>query len=292
MRTARDECRSQRDVPSLVWFPSPDESAAARLEGARGWVRTDGLPFADRVSDIESGTLLYPPALDENGEHVQNVRVATGTSASGTVALVCSAPDGMVTIGESASVSGSWTSVGSQGCDAVAHVYCFGIDHDTPVDVEVHSGRRAFVSSAALAGSSGRGTFDDACATDAASAGLDGVFLALAPASLMSALSRFDLAGEPWVNLNGQRIWASADGLTNSGPLETGVSTFADGTPANVELWTGATEPSANNGFNCSNWSVPALSAQHSRSGLTIEWFALPGTESCMSEKHVLCFEQ
>lgn len=275
-----------------AWFPSPDASAAARLEDARGWVRTDGLPFADRVSDIESGTLWYPLALDETGEHLQNVRVGTGTAANGTSGQVCGAADGVVTIGESASVSGSWTSVGIQGCDAAVHVYCFGVDNDAAVQAEVQTGRRAFVSSSMFAGSSGLAAFDEACEADAAAADLQGDFLAFVPQSFMSALSRFDLAGEPWINLHGQRIWPTADGLTNAGPLETGVSTFADGTPASVALWTGASQPSANNGLNCSNWLMPGFNAQHSRSGLTVEWFALPGTEPCMTEKHVLCFER
>ncbi len=275
-----------------AWFPSPDASAAGRLEGARGWIRPDGLPFADLVSDIESGTLWYPPALDENGEHLQNVRVATGTAANGTSAQVCAAADGVVTVGESASVSGSWTSVGIQGCEAAVHVYCFGIDHDTVVEAEVQTGRRAFVSSSAFSGSSGLAAFDEACEADADEAELNGAFLAFVPQSFMSAVSRFDLAGEPWINLYGQRIWPTADGLTNDGPLDTGVSTFADGTPASVELWTGASQPTANNGLNCSNWLLSAFNAQHSRSGLTVEWFALPGTEPCMTEKHVLCFEQ
>jgi len=275
-----------------AWFPSPDASAAARLEGARGWVRPDGLPFADQVSDIESGTLWYPPALDENGEHLRNVRVATGTAANGSSGEVCSNTEDVVTVGESASVSGSWTSVGEQGCDTAVHVYCFGIDHDAPVEPEVQTGRRAFVSSGMFSGSSGLAAFDETCEADAAAADLDGAFLAFVPHSFMSALSRFDVAGEPWINLNGQRIFATADGLTNAGPLETGVSTFADGTPASVALWTGAAEPGANNGLNCANWALPPFDAQHSRSGLTVEWFALPDTEPCTTEKHVLCFEQ
>lgn len=275
-----------------AWFPSPDASAANRLGMARGWVRPDGLPFADTPGDIESGTLWYPLALDENGEHLLNVRVATGTGANGTTAQVCSEDSDAVTVGESASVSGTWTSVGTQSCEAVAHVYCFGIDHEFPIEAEVQSGRGAFVSSGAFTGSNGRTVFDDACETDAEEAGLDGSYLAFVPASFMSALSRFDLAGEPWINLRGQRIWPTADGLTNAGPLDTGVSTFADGTPATVALWTGASQPSAGNGFNCSNWLFPGLNAQHSRSGLTVEWFALPDQDPCTTEKHVLCFEQ
>lgn len=275
-----------------AWFPTPDASAAVRLGRARGWVRPDGLPFADTPGDIESGALWYPLALDESGEHLLNVRVATGTAADGTAAEVCSEGTDAVTVGESASVSGTWTSVGTQSCEALAHVYCFGIDHEFPVEAEVQPGRRAFVSSDAFTGSNGRTVFDDACEADAAEAGLDGTYLAFVPASFMSALSRFDLAGEPWINLRGQRIWPTADGLTNAGPLDTGVSTFADGTPATVALWTGASQPSAGNGFNCSNWLFPGLNAQHSRSGLTVEWFALPDQDPCTTEKHVLCFEQ
>lgn len=275
-----------------VWFPSLDVSATARLGEARGWVRTDGVPFADAPDDIESGRLWYPLVRDEHGESVLNVAVATGTAPDGAATQVCDAQSDTVTVGESASVSGSWTAVGVQSCEAHAHVYCFGIDHDAPIEAEVQSGRRAFVSSSAFSGSNGLTTFDDACEADAAAAGLDGSFLAFAPASFMSAVSRFDLAGEPWINLHGQRIWPTADGLSNAGPLDTGVSTFADGNSATVALWTGAAEPTAGNGFNCSNWLQPGFTAQHSRSGLTIEWFALPDFDPCTTEKHVLCFEE
>src|SRR5215211_2458302 len=66
----------------VAWLSTPTEHAIDRLAGARGWVRRDGLPFADTTSDIAAGKIFYPPSLDEAGTETY-ARVATGTDGMG-----------------------------------------------------------------------------------------------------------------------------------------------------------------------------------------------------------------
>src|ERR1700734_4365982 len=45
----------------VAWLGTSTASAVSRLGSARGWVRPDGKPFADRASDLGVGGVFYPP---------------------------------------------------------------------------------------------------------------------------------------------------------------------------------------------------------------------------------------
>ena len=83
------ECASLAAAASLpsatykAWLSTSTLNAAAKLGTARGFVRPDGQPFADQVSDIAAGNILNPLILDESGNNLAHQIVWTGTTDAG-----------------------------------------------------------------------------------------------------------------------------------------------------------------------------------------------------------------
>ena len=71
----------------IAYLSTSTISAASRVQNARGWVRTDGLPVADTGADLAAGSLFYPIALDQKGNPTTttNSWQATGTTYQGVV---------------------------------------------------------------------------------------------------------------------------------------------------------------------------------------------------------------
>src|SRR5579862_2649322 len=71
-----------------AWLSTSKRNAKDKLGTARGFVRVDGQPFADQVSDIVAGRIFNPLDIDENGDaHPDSPNpVWTGTLGDGTVA--------------------------------------------------------------------------------------------------------------------------------------------------------------------------------------------------------------
>src|SRR5262249_21678466 len=117
-----------------AWLSTSTVNAKDRLAGARGWVRTDGLPFADTIADIVSGKILYPIRLDERGADLPTalgqVFVATGTDPDGTLSTTqvgtCddfTTVNGSVAVGDAAGGTAAWTSAYlASGCGAAMHI--------------------------------------------------------------------------------------------------------------------------------------------------------------------------
>lgn len=247
-----------------AWLSTTTADAASRLGTARGWVRTDGLPFADSVAALTgSNEVRYPPLLDELGVPVSRTEVLTGTSASGGLRSGdnCddwSNPAAVLLIGEAGEGPGGWTAAAVAACSAGPqyHLYCFGTDSTRPLDVPAAQGRIAFLSGAHAIGG-GIAALDAACAADALAAGLPGTFEAFVATSTASAASRFDLGGAPWVRPDGVSVVAAAAHLTDRRLLAP-IAVRADGTYApQWSAWTGATSPLAigTAETTCSDWT-------------------------------------
>jgi len=69
-----------------AWLSTSKRNAKGKLGTARGFVRVDGQPFADQVSDIVAGRIFNPLDIDENGDAHPDNAVWTGTLGDGTVA--------------------------------------------------------------------------------------------------------------------------------------------------------------------------------------------------------------
>src|SRR5947207_2017750 len=44
----------------VAWISTSTSNAIDRLAGARGWVRVDGVPFADQLSELAASHLMSP----------------------------------------------------------------------------------------------------------------------------------------------------------------------------------------------------------------------------------------
>lgn len=283
----------------VAWLSTRQVGAIERLRGARGWVRPDGLPFADRPSDIVEGRILYPPVLDELGAEVRNRRVVTGTSGVGQAASNCedwtATADVSVTRGNPGATFSAWTSDGTVGCSEARSlgVYCFGVDASVPVEHEAVEGRQAFVTATMFDGSVGRATFDEACSTEAEAAGVPGNFLALVAISTESALSRFDTSGPPWVNMLGVPLANTAAALTVVSHLEAPPNFTATAEPVTGDYWVGSALPTTAGGGSsgtCTDWTGEA-SGRVYETEYTTDWFNDTLT-SCSGMRRVLCFEE
>jgi hypothetical protein len=134
-------------------------------------------------------------------------------------------------------------------CDATGeHLYCFQIDHQTPVSVKPPAkARLAFVSTTTIPITGGLAAGDAACAKDAAAAKLPGTYKALMATTNDSPLSRFDLKGDPWVRVDGVAL----DVPFMSAPLDI----RADGTQYGQVAFVGAPDDLSNVGqYTCNDW--------------------------------------
>lgn len=281
----------------VAWLSSAEFDAIDRLEGARGWVRPDGMPFADRAADIVEGRVYFPPVLDELGTEVRGRNALTGTVGTGAGADDCEDwtdfETGTTQIGSPGATFPGWTGDRSLACDdgqALA-VYCFGIDVSVPVEHEPASGRIAFASNMLVDATVGLDGLDAVCTTEAAGAGLEGSFKAFVAADDASALSRFDTAGEPWVNMYGVPIASTAIALTVQAHLDAPFNITATGEPVGGYYWTGSTLATQAPNGTCGNWTGRSTSARRFETDHTTDWFA-GVTTSCTSTSRVVCFQE
>jgi hypothetical protein len=298
----------------VAWLSTPSENAASRLGNARGFVRIDGQPFANTISDIISQRIFNPLRIDEGGADVtggqspsaDTVTVWTGTSTDGlAAAATCnnwisasSADDGFT--GRAAGGSASWTARSNGGCDIARRLYCFQTDH-TGVDLvpPPTSGKIAFVSTKTFTPGAGVGIAgaDTLCASNAAGAGLSGTYKALLATTTTSAASRMTLA-PLYVRPDGIPI---ATGVTigAGGSLDSGIWQRADGSYVAVTgdlTFTGASTPSATGTLasTCSDWTSTASTSAAVGADTLADptWWNIASNGSCTLTLAVYCLEE
>ncbi|HWB81266.1 MAG TPA: hypothetical protein VG755_40165 [Nannocystaceae bacterium] len=265
-------CQARADAAGLAgtyvaWLSAPGQNARDRIGSARGWVRSDGRPFAQDLAQVQSGRFYYPPITDENGTAIAVPDFAwTGTVDDGTgMELdeygVCSGwtvdePMGFAIIGDLGAGPGWWTAYGSQPCTGMARLMCFGIDNQADVAFTPTEGRAAFVTAGFVATTGGRPAADALCQSEASAAGLDGSFLALLGTNAEAPASRFDAAGEPWVRDDGVPIFedGAAFGITMATPI---VYDAQGGTGVLAIAWAGTYDVTmpGTDAETCTDWT-------------------------------------
>ena len=303
-----------------AWLSTSKRNARDKLGKARGFVRVDGQPFADRVSDILAGRILNPLDIDENGDQSINA-VWTGTLGDGTVANTPPPPG--FTPGDTCS---DWTSnffetqgdtgVSSYGptfwtdnlenagnsCSSEQSLYCFDTSHVTPLTVTKTPGRIAFVSKGTLDNTSGIAGADTLCATEASAASLPGTFQALLSTSTTPAAMRsgfnFLAMSEPYLRPDGIKI-ADAPTIASGAPLDSGIWQNADGTYVTTFSlpWTGSSTPSSptTTAQTCDDWSTNSDPASgdigEARDSGEFWWFAGTGG-LCGNAGTIYCLQE
>jgi len=296
-----------------AWLSTSTLNVVSKLGSARGFVRTDGSPFADQVSDITAGKILHSLNLDENGSDIGANGAWTGTTNSGTTVAGSTCVDWTSSsnsdngaTGFTTGGPGGWSDQFGSGpggppCDQTPRLYCFDTSHVTPLTYTPAAGRVAFLSASSFDTTSLVAGADALCQSEAASAGLANPthFLALLSTSTVSAASRFNLSAMsmPYVRPDGIKI-ADAPTIEMGGALNSGIWQHADGSYAmGTSTWTGSSTPSSTGAATCSDWSSNSSGTMgHANSGgsdfTDTRWWG-PGNDAiCNLALSVYCLEQ
>lgn len=276
-----------------AWLSTSRVDAVSRLGSARAFVRVDGAPIADQVSDLTSGKILNPIDLDESGNDIREAQssdVWTGSTNAGTLSAYGNCNDwtsiSRKAFGESGHFDGGpaqWSddnSAFSCNDNEQLHLYCFDTSHAEPLTYTPVSGRVAFASKTDFDPSTGIAMADKICQTEASSAGLANAdtFMALLSTSTASADSRFDMTmgSKPFVRPDGIKI-ADAPSLA-MGAISSGIWQYADGTYSTVfdkNPATGSTAPNLTGNLSdtCDDWSSEASTEIVGSSTETAIWW-------------------
>jgi len=300
------------NLPSATykaWLSTSTLSAAAKFAAARGFVRPDGQPFADTVSDIAAGDVLNPLILDESGNNLAHQIVWTGTTDAGLASpFACGdwligTGESFGELGETTGGAGAWSDDASEtSCNAPAHLYCFGTSRVSALTVTPAAGRIAFVSKGSFATSQGVAGADTLCQNEAGAAGLANptTFLALLSTSTVPAASRFDMSAmsAPYVRPDGIEI-ADAPTIAAGSTLDSGIWQHADGsyvTEFAAATWTGSATPNDAGALSatCQDWMTTngAATGAEGVSNVTDIWWNSNMSTSCVEPLSVYCLAQ
>ncbi|CAN5778776.1 hypothetical protein BH11MYX3_BH11MYX3_01920 [soil metagenome] len=114
-------------------------NAPSRVGSAKGWIRVDGKPVMNSITEFPAGNLFSPPSLTERGLDVGQTQtrfVWTGTSVNGTHQFGCgdgsmpwASTSGSGVAGDALSTTSTAViSDGTGTCDRTYRLYCLGID--------------------------------------------------------------------------------------------------------------------------------------------------------------------
>lgn len=286
-----------------AWVSSSSSSAMSRLGTASGWVRRDGRPVAASATALLAGRILYPIALDEMGgvSSAQDPAIWTGTlgtgAASGALCMdwTVSTSSLFGSSGRAFSGTNEWTSTAATPCAAQLAFYCFQVDRISPVTVPVPTAsRRAFVSNGLWTPGGGIAAADTVCANEAAAAGLSGVYrAALPPSSTASAMSRFNINGDPWYRVDDVRLTATPSDFFTTQRRDATLNVTASGSYVTGSVWTGGflANGSTTATDTCSHWSTTSGSGVHVLAERG--FFGGPfTTQLCSQSARVYCLQQ
>jgi CUB/sushi domain-containing protein len=258
----------------VAWLSSTTVSAPSRLGNASGWIRTDGKPVLNYVTDIVNNKFFYPPRLDELGRDLGvDPVVMTSTNPDGTPATsnpyygTCGdftsiVDDGHLVEGGFASANSyKFTMYAYIGCSQSVRLYCFGVDRQAQLVVTPAVGRYAFVTKQPWLPSGGISSADAVCQQDATAANLPGTYKAMLAQTgyQRSAASRFNLNGLPWIRPDGILLAPTAAVFFSTTLLDATPNMTADGSVhySHNGAWTGATGGmiDGTDATDCTSWT-------------------------------------
>lgn len=245
------------------------------LPAAAGpWVRTDGRPFGDPITELLEPTRrsFLPPRLDETGATVHS-SVWTASDGSGAyLADSCldwtSAVSGEFgRVGYTNRTATGWSGGGNGGCQNVGHLLCFETGVGDPLPPFANWGRLAFVTSALGNGdlgswpqagaSTGLAAGNAICRTLAAKAGLPNAtsYKAWLSSGTLDARDRFTHDG-PWMRLDRVRVAGDLAGLTDA-LLNSPINLTETGEYiGNSGVWTGTDPTGVAQAETCLSWTA------------------------------------
>ncbi|MEY4546454.1 MAG: hypothetical protein RL685_2649 [Pseudomonadota bacterium] len=209
--------------------------ALERLQGSRGWVRTDGKVLVDTPELLGTTALQHPLRTNEWGRDIGDVDGAfTGTEANGRSSLAGEHCQDWTTDTVGLGINGNpsflghhFGSFGSASCYQTFSIYCFEVGKNVRISPAPAAGRLVFATVAGLRG--GLAAADAECQLRAGAAQRAGSFKALLAGVGTSPASRFDLTGLPWVRPDGVPVTATASELFQAERWDSSPSLTLDG---------------------------------------------------------------
>lgn len=281
----------------VAWLSLPQVSASERLQGARGFIRSDGLPVANVLTEPRSG-LLYPVTLDEERSPAGEDEVLTGTTALGTPGRSCtsftsnlrteSAEGGRVGDGPAL-----WTSGIGAGCALSHRLYCVGLGKSATLAPQPSDGKLIFLSSAGFRSGLGAGLADELCEREKPPAQASATFRALL-STVAAPATRWLLPEQMYVRLDGTRVGSGAaltSGMLESGVWQTGTGDYV--TDARLVATGGVADeiPADGSGATCADWSSPTGVHHAGEANRIHRWWASVKA-SCDASFSVYCVQQ
>ncbi|MDB4958753.1 MAG: Flagellar hook-length control protein FliK [Myxococcales bacterium] len=280
---------------TFVAFLSTGTTAARdRLAGSRGWSRTDGKPFADRLEDLFAGRIYYPLRLDEHGLDIGTTGqyVATGSRGDGTDGADCNGFAGSGTtmiVGNATGTTGFWADVNTVSCAMSARLYCFEVGRTQPLVFQPTTGRRAFVTEQLFTVGGGLAAADALCTSEVQLASLTGSFHALLPTMTASAASRFALTGPTWVRLDGIPL-ADTPLAFMSATVRAPLNLSSIGSYDLGLVYTGGNLLAPASG-TCADWTTTTSNTTLGRRSLTDGGFLNTTGSPCNAPYSIFCLE-
>jgi len=282
----------------VAWISGFGSNALARLGSARGFVRLDGVPFADLfAAPAPANQIFNPIERDELGATARSLTMLTGTQASGSLAagscVGWSASSGVYNAGTNSGGPVAWTNIGLGPCGIAGHVYCLMKTKSAALSPPAATGRSIWISSAAYAPGSAS-TPDQFCDADRpAGVASARAVLATATTPASDALSPAAL----YVRPDGQVVGTGAElsaATLRSGIWQTGGGAYLN-SPA-IAVWTGDAADLAANGTaggTCTGWSTNAGNGATGLPSLGDARFWNSGTRACSDlTTRLICAEQ
>jgi hypothetical protein len=266
--------------------------AAARLvkDGttARGFVRLDGLPIADTVSNLlVEHRLWYPVAFDEHGTLA--LRYAwNGTNLDGSpsgAAADCSSWTDSGGTGLESHTGSNLVAPFTENCSMPRPVVCAGVDHGAAVNAPVVTpGKLVFVTSSGWMGSGGLAAAAALCSAEQPEGHATMPLLATTSA----AAAILDSA-QLYVRPDGVPVGTGAE--LASSALRTGIWVHGDGSAAGLAVvWTGSDDPTNAATDNCVGWSSSGFLGVAGTPVAGPEWWSST-SEPCSQFNSVYCIE-
>lgn len=280
----------------IAYLSDATLDAPSRLSTSRGWVRTDGAPFADAPTAFSTGDLVFPARLDEYGNDLGDPLVYSGTDYGVKTLETCAnwtsadvVDTGSVNEGKFAfDMPRTW----GLTCSNQARLLCVETGRVIPVMTRPDTGYRAFTSAGGWVPGGGRASADAHCAAEATVAGLPGTYLAAVATTTESIASRFPVDAV-YRRIDGVRL-LRASGLWTADWFDVPPELDQFGDIVSNDLWTGTDrfDAVAQPGDNCDDWTSSSDTLgghMHwtTNSDLRAAW----KEDSCDSEVPVLCLE-
>jgi hypothetical protein len=275
-------------------------SALDRLDGSRGWQRSDGVLVADDPSEFANQGIRNPIDVDENGDRVLDSTVWTGyrefgqpspESCSSFTANSSTMP-GAIGLAESQAFVLARTIT---QCSFRLPLLCASIGSNKPLVITPTMQPRVFLSSGPfMINSEGRTLANKMCQSDSAAAGLvnslgaPAIFRALLPIAGGSAIDVVPRPNDIYARVDGSLV-----GPLTIMPWRTFVSQRAGGDfDGQRSVWTTGRPNVVAADSTCADWTSGVGSTTNGLSDRSSEQAFNGGVTACSSNKpFVYCVE-